>query len=60
MAGDQPSGALIGRHAFDGGHASGTDDKTGSPLALRRSVDARFITENFAPGHHRPYPYRGQ
>jgi 1-pyrroline-5-carboxylate dehydrogenase len=56
---DKPTGALIGRQAFGGGRASGTNDKVGSPLALQRWVNARFIKENFAPAHDWTYPYMG-
>ena len=44
---DKPTGALIGRQAFGGGRASGTNDKVGSPLALQRWVNARYVKENF-------------
>jgi 1-pyrroline-5-carboxylate dehydrogenase len=54
---DKPTGALIGRQAFGGGRASGTNDKIGSPLALQRWVNARFVKENFAPAHDWTYPY---
>ena len=57
---DKPTGALIGRQAFGGGRASGTNDKVGSPLALQRWVNARFVKENFAPPHDWTYPYMGQ
>ena len=39
---DRPAG-------FGGGRGSGTNDKVGSPLALQRWVNARFVKENFAP-----------
>ena len=57
---DKPTGALIGRQAFGGGRASGTNDKIGSPLALQRWVNARFVKENLAPAHDWTYPYMGQ
>jgi 1-pyrroline-5-carboxylate dehydrogenase len=57
---DKPTGALIGRQAFGGGRASGTNDKVGSPLALQRWVNARFVKENFAPAQHWTYPYLSQ
>ena len=57
---DKPTGALIGRQAFGGGRASGTNDKVGSPLALQRWVNARFVKENFAPAHDWTYPYMGR
>jgi 1-pyrroline-5-carboxylate dehydrogenase len=57
---DKPTGALIGRQAFGGGRASGTNDKIGSPLALQRWVNARFVKENLAPAQDWTYPYMGQ
>ena len=57
---DKPTGALIGRQAFGGGRGSGTNDKAGSPLALQRWVNARFVKENFAPAQDWTYPYMGQ
>jgi 1-pyrroline-5-carboxylate dehydrogenase len=57
---DKPTGALIGRQAFGGGRGSGTNDKVGSPLALQRWVNARFVKENFAPAHDWTYPYMGR
>ena len=57
---DKPTGALIGRQAFGGGRGSGTNDKAGSPLALQRWVNARFVKENFAPAHDWTYPYMGR
>lgn len=56
---DKPTGALIGRQSFGGGRGSGTNDKTGSPLALQRFVNARFIKENLNPPHDWTYPYQG-
>ena len=57
---DKPTGALIGRQAFGGGRASGTNDKVGSPLALQRWVNARYVKENFAPALDWTYPYMGR
>ncbi|WP_432535132.1 L-glutamate gamma-semialdehyde dehydrogenase [Kineococcus arenarius] len=54
---DKPTGALIGRQAFGGGRASGTNDKTGSALALQRWVNARFVKENLNPAVGWTYPY---
>jgi len=56
---DKPTGALIGRQAFGGGRGSGTNDKVGSPQALQRWVNARFVKENFNPAHDWTYPYMG-
>jgi 1-pyrroline-5-carboxylate dehydrogenase len=56
---DKPTGALIGRQAFGGGRASGTNDKIGSPQALQRWVNARFVKENLRPPHDWSYPYMG-
>jgi 1-pyrroline-5-carboxylate dehydrogenase len=57
---DKPTGALIGRQAFGGGRGSGTNDKVGSPQALQRWVNARFVKENFNPAHDWTYPYMGR
>ncbi|MFC7596531.1 L-glutamate gamma-semialdehyde dehydrogenase [Terrabacter sp. GCM10028922] len=57
---DKPTGALIGRQSFGGGRGSGTNDKAGSPLALQRWVNARFVKENFHPPYDWTYPYMGQ
>jgi 1-pyrroline-5-carboxylate dehydrogenase len=57
---DKPTGALIGRQAFGGGRASGTNDKVGSPLALQRWVNARYVKENFPPALDWTYPYLGR
>ena len=57
---DKPTGALIGRQSFGGGRGSGTNDKVGSPLALQRWVNARFVKENLNPPHGWTYPYMGQ
>ncbi|GAB2738613.1 L-glutamate gamma-semialdehyde dehydrogenase [Salinifilum aidingensis] len=56
---DKPTGALIGQQAFGGGRGSGTNDKTGSTLALQRWVSGRFIKENMAPDQDWTYPYMG-
>jgi len=57
---DKPTGALIGRQAFGGGRASGTNDKTGSPAALLRWVNARFVKENLNPALEWTYPYMSE
>jgi 1-pyrroline-5-carboxylate dehydrogenase len=57
---DKPTGALMGRQSFGGGRASGTNDKTGSPLALQRWVSGRYIKENMNPDLDWTYPYMGQ
>nr|WP_238412296.1 L-glutamate gamma-semialdehyde dehydrogenase [Saccharothrix deserti] len=54
---DKPTGALIGRQSFGGGRASGTNDKTGSALALQRWISGRFIKENMNPDLDWTYPY---
>ena len=38
---------------------SGTNDKVGSPLALQRWVNARFVKENFAPAARLDLPVHG-
>ena len=57
---DEPAGALISRQAFGGGRASGTNDKAGSPLALQRWVNARYVKENVGPAHDWTYLYMGR
>ncbi|MFM9371934.1 L-glutamate gamma-semialdehyde dehydrogenase [Streptomyces sp. Da 82-17] len=56
---DKPTGALMGVQSFGGGRASGTNDKTGSPLALQRWVSGRYIKENMSPDLNWTYPYMG-
>ncbi|WP_032368282.1 L-glutamate gamma-semialdehyde dehydrogenase [Rhodococcoides fascians] len=56
---DKPTGASIGQQQFGGGRGSGTNDKTGSALALQRWVNARFVKENFSPSTTWTYPYMG-
>ena len=51
---DKPTGAVVGQQPFGGGGASGTNDKSGSPLNLLRWVSARTIKENLNP----PTDYR--
>lgn len=53
---DKPTGALMGQVSFGGGRASGTNDKTGSRLALQRWLSPRFIKENFTPATDWTYP----
>jgi len=43
---DKPSGAVVGQQPFGGGRASGTNDKAGAALNLRRWVSPRSIKEN--------------
>ena len=54
---DKPTGALMGQVAFGGGRASGTNDKTGSRLALQRWISGRFIRENYSPDTTWRYDY---
>lgn len=54
---DKPTGPVVGRQSFGGGRASGTNDKTGSPLALQRWVNARYIRENMNPPQSWTHPY---
>ncbi|MBT8163372.1 MULTISPECIES: L-glutamate gamma-semialdehyde dehydrogenase [Arthrobacter] len=57
---DKPTGALMGQVSFGGGRASGTNDKTGSRLALQRWLSGRFIHENFSPSSEWRQPYLAQ
>lgn len=54
---DKTTGALMGQVHFGGGRASGTNDKTGSRLALQRWISGRFIKENMTPERDWTYPY---
>lgn len=54
---DKPTGALMGQVAFGGGRASGTNDKTGSKLALQRWISGRFVRENYSPDLDWRYEY---
>ncbi|MXP19797.1 L-glutamate gamma-semialdehyde dehydrogenase [Gordonia sp. HNM0687] len=56
---DKPTGATMGQQSFGGGRGSGTNDKTGSVLALQRWVSGRFIKENMTPDLDWTYPYMG-
>jgi 1-pyrroline-5-carboxylate dehydrogenase len=56
---DKPTGATMGQQSFGGGRGSGTNDKTGSVLALQRWLSGRFIKENMAPDLDWTYPYMG-
>ena len=56
---DKPTGALMGVQSFGGGRASGTNDKTGSPLALQRWISGRYVKENLSPDLDWTYPYMG-
>lgn len=51
---DKPTGAVVGQQPFGGSRASGTNDKAGSSMNLRRWVNPRTVKENFAP----PQDYR--
>jgi 1-pyrroline-5-carboxylate dehydrogenase len=56
---DKPTGATMGQQSFGGGRGSGTNDKTGSVLALQRWLSGRFIKESMAPATDWTYPYMG-
>ncbi|GAB91180.1 L-glutamate gamma-semialdehyde dehydrogenase [Gordonia rhizosphera] len=56
---DKPTGATMGQQSFGGSRGSGTNDKTGSVLALQRWVSGRFIKENMTPDLDWTYPYMG-
>jgi 1-pyrroline-5-carboxylate dehydrogenase len=57
---DKPTGALMGQVSFGGGRASGTNDRTGSRLALQRWVSPRFVKETLTPATDWSYPYLQQ
>lgn len=54
---DKPTGAVVGQQPFGGGRASGTNDKSGSPLNLLRWVSHRAVKENFLPPKDYRYPF---
>jgi 1-pyrroline-5-carboxylate dehydrogenase len=54
---DKPTGALMGQVSFGGGRASGTNDRTGSRLALQRWISPRFIKETLTSATEWSYPY---
>jgi 1-pyrroline-5-carboxylate dehydrogenase len=54
---DKPTGAVVGQQPFGGARASGTNDKSGSPLNLLRWVSPRTMKENFNPPTDYRYPY---
>ncbi|MGF9755153.1 L-glutamate gamma-semialdehyde dehydrogenase [Microvirga sp. 0TCS3.31] len=57
---DKPTGALMGQVSFGGGRASGTNDRTGSRLALQRWLSPRFVKETLTPATDWTYPYLQQ
>ncbi|HOX44071.1 MAG TPA: L-glutamate gamma-semialdehyde dehydrogenase [Myxococcota bacterium] len=57
---DKPTGAVVGQQPFGGGRASGTNDKSGSPLNLQRWVSVRTIKENFLPPTDFSYGFNKQ
>lgn len=54
---DKPTGAVVGQQPFGGARASGTNDKSGSPLNLLRWVSPRAVKENFLPPRDYRYPF---
>jgi len=56
---DKPTGAVVGQQPFGGSRASGTNDKSGSPLNLARWVSPRTIKETFLPPTTVAYPHMG-
>jgi 1-pyrroline-5-carboxylate dehydrogenase len=54
---DKPTGAVVGRQPFGGSRASGTNDKAGSAVNLRRWVSPRAIKETFVPPTRFEYPH---
>jgi 1-pyrroline-5-carboxylate dehydrogenase len=56
---DKPTGAVVGQQPFGGARASGTNDKSGSPLNLSRWVSPRTIKETFVPATTIAYPHMG-
>jgi 1-pyrroline-5-carboxylate dehydrogenase len=56
---DKPTGAVVGQQPFGGARASGTNDKSGSPLNLLRWTSPRTIKETFVPATDHRYPHMG-
>jgi 1-pyrroline-5-carboxylate dehydrogenase len=54
---DKPTGAVVGQQPFGGARKSGTNDKAGSALNLRRWISPRAIKENFDPPTHFGYAW---
>lgn len=54
---DKPTGGVVGRQPFGGSRASGTNDKSGSPLNLLRWTSPRTIKETFTPPTDHTYPH---
>ncbi len=57
---DKPTGAVVGQQPFGGSRASGTNDKAGSYMNLRRWTSARAIKETFVPATHFAYPFMSE
>ncbi|MGH3744021.1 MAG: aldehyde dehydrogenase family protein, partial [Mycobacteriales bacterium] len=57
---DKPTGAVVGQQPFGGGRASGTNDKAGSVLNLRRWTSPRSIKETAVPATEWRYPHQGE
>jgi 1-pyrroline-5-carboxylate dehydrogenase len=57
---DKPTGAVVGQQPFGGARASGTNDKSGSPLNLLRWTSVRTIKENFLPPTEFSYSFTRQ
>jgi hypothetical protein len=53
---DKPTGAVVGQQPFGGGQRSGTNDKAGSALNLRRWTSPRTIKETYVPPLNHSYP----
>ena len=47
----------MGQVSFGGGRASGTNDRTGSRLALQRWISPRFVKESLTSATDWTYPY---
>ncbi|MCL5774088.1 MAG: L-glutamate gamma-semialdehyde dehydrogenase [Firmicutes bacterium] len=54
---DKPTGAVVGQQPFGGSRYSGTNDKAGSSLNLRRWTNPRTVKENFSPVVDYRYPF---
>lgn len=54
---DKPTGAVVDQQPFGGARKSGTNDKAGSKINLKRWLSPRVIKENFNPPVEYPYSF---
>lgn len=54
---DKPTGAVVDQQPFGGARKSGTNDKAGSTINMKRWLSPRVIKENFDPPTDYRYPF---